>query len=100
MYDLIVAHGINTLWVVIDICIIAMPIRALHFYLPVLFAISYIVFSVAYDYAGGTNYYKDSYIYSVSSLTSTRLNQTKFNFKHEPYDWTIKSVTYAHHHNA
>ena len=65
-FDGVAHHGINALIAVIDAFITGMPIRVLHFYLPILFGIAYGIFSVSYDFAGGTNPSGSPYIYSVS----------------------------------
>ena len=44
-----------------------MPIRVLHFYIPMLFDVVYVIFSVIYDYSGATNAKGNTYIYRVSS---------------------------------
>lgn len=68
-YDIVVTHGINAFVIIlIDFWITAVPVRVLHFYLPVIFSICWVLFSVIYDYAGGTNYGDYPYIYSVSIL--------------------------------
>ncbi|XP_067944206.1 protein rolling stone-like [Watersipora subatra] len=63
--DTYITHGVNGLHTLIDLWITAMPIKALHFYLPALFGLLYIVFSIIYDYSGGTNALGKTYIYSV-----------------------------------
>ncbi|XP_067944559.1 protein rolling stone-like [Watersipora subatra] len=63
--DTYVTHGVNGLYVLIDIWITAMPVKILHVYLPFLLGLSYIIFSIIYDYSGGTNALGMPYIYSV-----------------------------------
>lgn len=64
--DTFVNHGVNGVFVLIDIWITAMPIRVLHFYVPMVFGVVYVIFSVIYDYSGATNALGSAYIYRVS----------------------------------
>ena len=57
----------NGIFILIDIWITAMPIRALQFYIPTGYGLLYILFTIAYAYAGGTNTEGNPYVYSVSS---------------------------------
>jgi hypothetical protein len=52
----------------VDLFITAMPMKLLHFYLPMIMMFVWGMFSVAYDYLGGTNWNYQPYIYSVSIL--------------------------------
>ena len=61
-----ISHGLNAIFVLLDIWITAMPIRVLHFYIPMLFDVVYVIFSVIYDYSGATNAKGNTYIYHVS----------------------------------
>ncbi|XP_067945422.1 protein rolling stone-like [Watersipora subatra] len=72
--DTYVDHGVNGLHVLLDIWITAMPIKALHFYLPALFGLSYVIFTIIYDYGGGTNAQLDSYIYSLLDWSESPKN--------------------------
>ena len=65
--DTVISHGLNAIFVMLDIWITAMPIRVLHFYAPMLFGVVYVIFSVIYDYSGATNAKGNTYIYRVSS---------------------------------
>ena len=65
MFDAVAHHGLNAVIVVIDIFITGMPIRVLHFYLSVLFGVAWSIFSIAYDFSGGTNFTDKPYIYAV-----------------------------------
>ena len=49
-----VAHGVNAVHAIIDITLIsAMPVRILHFYIPLMFGAVYGVFNATYDMACG-----------------------------------------------
>lgn len=54
---------INSIYVVLNISVSGMPTRFLHFHFPVLFGVSYALFSVFYHLAGGTNHNERPYIY-------------------------------------
>ena len=58
-------HGVNAAIALIDIIFSGVPVRILHFIYPVLFGITYSVFSGIYFAAGGTNARGDPFIYSV-----------------------------------
>lgn len=51
----IIVHVFNSLLMLIDLCIVAHPIRLMHFYCPMICGACYIVFSIIYYLAGGTN---------------------------------------------
>ncbi|KAF5272835.1 hypothetical protein FQR65_LT00431 [Abscondita terminalis] len=51
----IIVHICNSLIMFIDLFIVAHPVRLLHFYCPMICGACYIVFSVIYYLAGGTN---------------------------------------------
>jgi hypothetical protein len=58
-------HIVNSVVVFADLAIAAHPVRLLHLYQPVLFAIVYAVFSAVYFLFGGTNRQGDSKIYPL-----------------------------------
>ena len=58
-------HGTNAIYVVVDIFITATPLRLLHFFHGLLFGAAYIIFSVIYTMAGGTNNLNKPYIYGI-----------------------------------
>lgn len=68
--DTVINHGLNGVFVLVDLWVTAIPIRILHFYIPTLFGVAYILFSVMYDFSGGSNALGSPYIYSVSLLTT------------------------------
>lgn len=47
-------HIINSVYVLIDLCVSATPIRILHFYIPFVFMFMYLIFTLVYWAAGGT----------------------------------------------
>lgn len=51
----VIVHVINSVLMLLDIWIVAHPVRLLHFYMPVTFGICYVFFSIIYFAAGGTN---------------------------------------------
>ncbi|KAL3852764.1 hypothetical protein ACJMK2_016380 [Sinanodonta woodiana] len=51
-------HVVNSVFVILGICITAKPIRLYHVYQPMVFAVIYLVFSVIYQNAGGGVIYK------------------------------------------
>ena len=57
-------HLVNAVIALIDVVFSGVPVRILHFVYPVLFAITYSVFSGIYFAAGGTNSGGRPYIYS------------------------------------
>jgi len=61
-------HGVNGAFVLIDIWVTAMPIKALHFYIPTAFGLTWAIFALIYDFVGGTNGRNEPYIYQVSKI--------------------------------
>ena len=61
----VTAHGLITLYVIVDSFIVGIPVRLLHFYQPPLLGITYSVFTWIYWGCGGTSPEGNSYIYSV-----------------------------------
>ncbi|XP_078657119.1 protein rolling stone-like [Branchiostoma floridae x Branchiostoma belcheri] len=61
----ILTHGTNCVVIVIDILISGLPCRLLHFIYPSCFALVYILFTVIYWAAGGTDIINRSWIYPV-----------------------------------
>jgi hypothetical protein len=58
-------HIVNSLLVVIDLAVASHPVRLLHLYQLVLFAIGYSGFTAVYYLCGGTNRQGDSKIYPL-----------------------------------
>lgn len=61
----VVTHGINSVYVFINLWITGIPIRLLHFWHPLVFGYVYSVFTLVYYAAGGVNAGGQPYIYSV-----------------------------------
>lgn len=57
-------HGVNTVIVLLDMCLSRVPYQFLHFPYPSIFTLTYIIFSLVYWGAGGTNANGMPYIYS------------------------------------
>lgn len=66
----VTTHGINSAFVVIDICLSGIPARLLHVYQPVVYGVIYTVFTVIYWASGGTNERNRSYIYSITDYNT------------------------------
>ncbi|KAJ8736155.1 hypothetical protein PYW08_006811 [Mythimna loreyi] len=58
-------HGLNSLVMLLLLLSSAHPVRLLHVYQPTLFGIVYVLFSVIYHFAGGTDKRGNAYIYPV-----------------------------------
>uniref|UniRef100_A0A2A4JU86 Protein rolling stone n=1 Tax=Heliothis virescens TaxID=7102 RepID=A0A2A4JU86_HELVI len=61
----VAVHGLNSLVVLCLLISSAHPGRLLHIYLPLVFGIVYMLFSVIYHFAGGTDQKGNAYIYPV-----------------------------------
>ncbi|ESP03529.1 hypothetical protein LOTGIDRAFT_199138 [Lottia gigantea] len=61
----IATHLLNSAYVLSNLIITAVPVRIYHFFHPVLFSTLYIIFTVIYQEAGGSNGLDKPYIYSV-----------------------------------
>lgn len=48
-------HASNSVFMFIDVIIVAYPVRLLHVLQPLVFAISYGVFTIIYYFVGGTD---------------------------------------------
>lgn len=58
-------HGVNAVYVMVNLGVTSVPVRFYHFFHGVLFGIAYVIFTVIYYAAGGTNHQDKSYVYSV-----------------------------------
>ncbi|XP_071084143.1 protein rolling stone-like [Haliotis cracherodii] len=58
-----ITHTGNTTYVIINLCIAASPVRFLHFFQPLIVAVTFTIFSAVYQAAGGTNGLGASAIY-------------------------------------
>ncbi|EDV94060.1 protein rolling stone [Drosophila grimshawi] len=61
----VLTHAFNSICMFIDLWIVAHPLRLLHVFLPVLFGITYAIFSYIYYLCGGINKKGKPYIYHV-----------------------------------
>lgn len=61
----ILAHAFNSILMVIDVIIVAFPVRILHIFLPILFTLCYLIFSIIYYFAGGTDSLGNRFIYPI-----------------------------------
>ncbi|CAG5134973.1 unnamed protein product [Candidula unifasciata] len=61
----VMVHGVNTLYVLTDIFVIATPVRLLHFIYTIIFGGIYIIFTVIYHLAKGTGLSSEPYIYTA-----------------------------------
>ncbi|CAH0695397.1 unnamed protein product [Spodoptera exigua] len=61
----VAVHGLNSLVMFLLLCSSAHPGRLLHIYQPLVFATIYMLFSVIYHAAGGTDQKGNAYIYPV-----------------------------------
>ena len=57
-------HGVNVLLVLIDLFLSRIPYQLFHFFYCLLFTVPYIILTLIYYAAGGTNEFGDRYIYT------------------------------------
>ncbi|XP_071083267.1 protein rolling stone-like [Haliotis cracherodii] len=60
-----ILHGMNSIYVLSNLLITAMPVRVYHVIFPVIYGVIYTVFSVVYHILGGTNDKGERYIYKI-----------------------------------
>ncbi|XP_071083146.1 protein rolling stone-like [Haliotis cracherodii] len=60
-----ILHGMNSIYVLVNLFITAMPVRVYHVIYPVIYGVIYTVFSVVYHVLGGTNEKGEPYIYKI-----------------------------------
>lgn len=58
-------HIINSVYVLIDLWVVASPLRILHFYIPFIYLTIYLIFTLIYYYAGGLTPDGKSAIYPI-----------------------------------
>lgn len=75
-YASINSHVINSLLVIGDIMISRAPIRIQHFHIPITYLGIYIVFTLIYWAAGGTNHNYQSFIYAMLDYSRRPLTAT------------------------
>lgn len=61
----ILCHVFNSVFMFLDLLVVAYPIRLLHIFLPCVFGSVYAVFSYIYFAAGGLNQHGETFIYKV-----------------------------------
>ncbi|XP_025077125.1 protein rolling stone-like isoform X2 [Pomacea canaliculata] len=59
----LVTHLFNSIYVLMDLCVRATPIRLLHAVYSILYLLTYLVFAVIYTETGGKNMNGDNFIY-------------------------------------
>ena len=64
-YVSVMTHAGNSLYVLLNLCITAMPMRIMHYVHYAAYAALYMLFSILYHVADGTNAHHKSYIYKV-----------------------------------
>ncbi|KAK7490571.1 hypothetical protein BaRGS_00018174 [Batillaria attramentaria] len=60
-----VTHLLNTVYVILDVCVTAMPVRLLHVIYVAAYTVAYLVFSLIYWAADGVNSDGEPYIYET-----------------------------------
>lgn len=61
----ILVHGANSVLMLLDLCLVAHPIRLNYFYWPIAFSLTYTVFSAVYYLVGGTDRFNRVFIYNI-----------------------------------
>ncbi|XP_064620958.1 protein rolling stone-like [Lineus longissimus] len=56
-------HAANTIYVIMDVIVVAIPYRILHIFQPMLYAVTYLVFAAIYQVSGGLSASDKPYIY-------------------------------------
>ncbi|XP_067683857.1 protein rolling stone-like isoform X2 [Haliotis asinina] len=69
-----ILHGMNSIYVLCNLFVTAMPVRVYHVIYPVIYGVIYTVFSVVYHILGGTNEKGEPYIYKI--LDWSKLKRT------------------------
>ncbi|KAK3102035.1 hypothetical protein FSP39_008269 [Pinctada imbricata] len=64
-------HALNSVYVIINVLVTAVPIRLYHFFHGVIYAITYVLFTLIYYLAGGTNEDGKPYVYSTIDWRDT-----------------------------
>ena len=83
-------HIANTVYCVLEICFTAIPVRLLHFYQSSLFAIGYVLFTLAYWKAGGIGIHGEPYVYSIFDYGNKPLASLK-------WFWTLLALNIILH---
>ncbi|XP_046330400.2 protein rolling stone-like isoform X2 [Haliotis rufescens] len=69
-----ILHGMNSIYVLSNLLITAMPVRLYHVIYPIICGFIYTLFSIVYHILGGTNRKGDPYIYKI--LDWSKLKRT------------------------
>ncbi|XP_078353162.1 protein rolling stone-like [Oculina patagonica] len=67
--DTIIFHGVNSIVIIADTMLSSVPVRLFHVIYPMLYCISYIVFTLIYWAVGGTNSFGMPYIYPMTDYS-------------------------------
>ncbi|KAL4226260.1 hypothetical protein ACF0H5_014243 [Mactra antiquata] len=59
----IITHIVNSLYVILNICVTGMPMRLLHFWMSSIVGVIYSLFTYIYYVSGGTNHNENPYVY-------------------------------------
>ncbi|XP_066248383.1 protein rolling stone-like [Euwallacea similis] len=60
-----IVHGLNSIVVLLDLCVVCHPVKIFHFIYPLLLALCYTIFSITFYVAGGTTKTGSRYIYPI-----------------------------------
>lgn len=60
-----ITHALNTIFMLTDFMIVALPLRLLHVLHTILLAIVYVVFTLIYHVCGGTDEFGNPYVYPI-----------------------------------
>nr|XP_004930272.1 protein rolling stone-like [Bombyx mori] len=58
-------HAVNAILMLVLLMFSRHPVRCLHFHHPLLLGVVYLIFSIVYYYAGGTNPFGEPYVYPM-----------------------------------
>ncbi|XP_033744372.1 protein rolling stone-like [Pecten maximus] len=58
-------HALNAVYVIMNLFVTGMPVRILHLWHSMVYALVYVLFSLFYTLGGGTNHVDKNYVYSV-----------------------------------
>ncbi|KAH9524680.1 hypothetical protein Btru_027520 [Bulinus truncatus] len=65
------SHILNSILVLVDIMISRAPVRIQHVYMPLVYNLIYVLFTMIYWLAGGTNQKGEPYIYKILDYSNT-----------------------------
>ncbi|KAH9508153.1 hypothetical protein Btru_054870 [Bulinus truncatus] len=64
-------HIVNSLYVILDLAVISIPVRLVHVIYPILYSTVYLVFTICYHLVDGTNSDGEPYIYRTLNWSNT-----------------------------